>query len=76
MRRGSRASGGLPAVVVGGVLWGGEGGGGRGGGGLWVLCGGGVCYGMVRVWGRGVVVVQTIQGPDTVFRWAEICQAS
>jgi hypothetical protein len=22
----------------------------------------------------GVVLVQTIQGPDTLFRWEEICQ--
>ncbi len=41
-----------------------------------VLLPGGVCYRMVTVVGPGVVVVQTIQGPDTVFRWAEICQAS
>jgi hypothetical protein len=24
--------------------------------------------------GVGVVLIQTIQGPDTVFRWAQICQ--
>jgi len=40
-----------------------------------VLLPGGACYRMVAG-GVGVVLVQTIQGPDTVFRWQEICQTS
>jgi hypothetical protein len=38
-----------------------------------VLLAGGACYRMVAE-GVGVVLVQTIQGPDTVFRWQQICQ--
>jgi hypothetical protein len=40
-----------------------------------VLLPAGVAYRMVaeRV---GVVLVQTVQGPDTLFRWAQICQTS
>jgi hypothetical protein len=42
-----------------------------------VLLPGGVAYRMVTEVGVvGVVLVQTIQGPDTRFRWAEICQTS
>jgi hypothetical protein len=40
-----------------------------------VLLAGGACYRMRAVGGPGVVLIQTIQGPDTVFRWAEICQS-
>lgn len=40
-----------------------------------VLLPAGAAYRMVAV-GVGVVLVQTIQGPDTVFRWGEICQTS
>jgi hypothetical protein len=38
-----------------------------------ILLPGGAAYRMVAS-GVGVVLVQTIQGPDTVFRWAQICQ--
>ncbi len=24
--------------------------------------------------GVGVILLQTIEGPDTIYRWAEICQ--
>jgi hypothetical protein len=44
-----------------------------GGRGHMILLPGGAAYRMVAS-GVGVVLVQTIQGPDTVFRWAQICQ--
>lgn len=40
-----------------------------------VLLPAGAAYRMVAR-GVGVVLVQTIQGPDTVFRWQDICQTS
>jgi hypothetical protein len=40
-----------------------------------VLLPGGVGYRMAAPV-AAVVLVQTIQGPDTIFRWAEICQMS
>ena len=33
----------------------------------------GKCY-RFRCDGVGVVLLQTIEGPDTIYRWAEICQ--
>jgi hypothetical protein len=33
----------------------------------------GKCY-RFRCEGRGVILLQTIEGPDTVYKWAEICQ--
>ena len=33
----------------------------------------GRCY-RFRCDGVGVILLQTIEGPDTVYKWAEICQ--
>lgn len=41
-----------------------------------VLLPAGVGYRMLAEEGPGVVLVQTIQGPDTLFRWPQICQTS
>jgi hypothetical protein len=30
----------------------------------------------LRASAPGVVLVQTIEGPETIFRWAEICQTT
>jgi hypothetical protein len=40
-----------------------------------VLLPAGACY-RVRASSPGVVLVQTIAGQDTQFRWAQICQTS
>jgi hypothetical protein len=57
--------GGSPGGVVMGRVSGGRG--------HLVWLPGGAAYRMVAS-GVGVVLIQTIQGPDTVFRWAQICQ--
>jgi hypothetical protein len=41
-----------------------------------VLLPGGAGYRMATGEGAGVVLVQTIAGPDTRYRWAQICQTS